>query len=337
MICTGKRSLALLLVICIALVVAGCGSDSGNSQLLSPGPVPVSVIEAEHVDVAAFPSASGKTLSDLALNATTGVQFAAANGTFLPGSNRLAFALIGQAGKFVYAPTVVYVAHGDKAPATGPYAAVTDPIVPKSAYLSTDAAADTAQLKAIYESQVRLPQTGKWSILTLTKTPQGMVGSTSRLEVVKSSRIPNVGQKAVPIHTATVTGPGPALSKIETRIPAAPAAPLHSEDFGAALGKKPIALLFATPLLCQSRVCGPVTDLLLQLQGYYGNKVAAIHQEVYANNQVKDGLTPQMQAYNLETEPWLFTIGTDGLIKARLEGAFGINAMNNAIKAAIGK
>jgi hypothetical protein len=35
------------------------------------------------------------------------------------------------------------------------------------------------------------------------------------------------------------------------------------------------------------------------------------------------------------SEPWLFTVRKDGTIAARLEGAFGINAMNAAFKAAL--
>ena len=36
---------------------------------------------------------------------------------------------------------------------------------------------------------------------------------------------------------------------------------MHDVDFADALGKKPVVLLFATPLLCQSRVYGPVADI----------------------------------------------------------------------------
>jgi hypothetical protein len=35
-----------------------------------------------------------------------------------------------------------------------------------------------------------------------------------------------------------------------------------------------------------------------------------------------------------EPEPWLFTINRNGVIAARLEGAFGINAFRQALKAA---
>ena len=56
---------------------------------------------------------------------------------------------------------------------------------------------------------------------------------------------------------------------------------MHSVSFNQVLGKKPIALLFSTPQFCISRVCGPVTDVAVQLQHEFGNRITFIHQEVY--------------------------------------------------------
>ena len=51
-----------------------------------------------------------------------------------------------------------------------------------------------------------------------------------------------------------------------------------------------MALLFATPQLCQSRVCGPVVDIALQTAAKYGDRVEFIHQEVYVDNDPAKGL-----------------------------------------------
>ncbi len=42
-----------------------------------------------------------------------------------------------------------------------------------------------------------------------------------------------------------------------------------------------------------------------------------------------------MKAFGLQTEPWLFTINRRGLIAARLEGSFGVNAVSAALQAAL--
>ena len=101
------------------------------------------------------------------------------------------------------------------------------------------------------------------------------------------------------------------------------------------LGKRPIALLFSTPQLCTSRVCGPVTDIAVAAQHAFGDRITFIHQEVYVANNPAKGLRPQLQAFHLRTEPWLFAINRRGVIVARLEGAFGRNELHTALQAAL--
>ena len=110
---------------------------------------------------------------------------------------------------------------------------------------------------------------------------------------------------------------------------------MHEKSFADVVGKKPVALLFATPQLCQSRVCGPVVDVALQIKAKYGDQVEFIHQEVYKDNDVKKGLREPLRRFNLPTEPWLFVVGSDGRITARLEGSFGLDAFEQALKTAL--
>ena len=85
---------------------------------------------------------------------------------------------------------------------------------------------------------------------------------------------------------------------------------MHSVSLNQVLGKRPVALLFSTPQLCISKVCGPVTDIAVSLQKQFGDKITFIHQEVYVDNQPTKGLRPQIKAFHLQTEPWLFTINS---------------------------
>jgi len=110
---------------------------------------------------------------------------------------------------------------------------------------------------------------------------------------------------------------------------------MHETDLREVAGKQPVVLLFATPALCQTRVCGPVVDIAAQLKKKYGDRVAFIHQEVYVDNMVKKGLRPPLESFNLRTEPWLFTLDADGRVAARLEGSFGNRAFERAIEAAL--
>jgi len=78
-----------------------------------------------------------------------------------------------------------------------------------------------------------------------------------------------------------------------------------------------------------------VTDIAVSLQHRFGNRITFIHQEVYVDNQPSKGLRPQLKAFGLQTEPWLFTIDRHGRIAARLEGSFGVNAFTAALQAAL--
>ena len=56
--------------------------------------------------------------------------------------------------------------------------------------------------------------------------------------------------------------------------PAARACPLHDVSLADVIGKgKPVAVMFATPALCQSQYCGPVLDELLDIMAPYHDKV----------------------------------------------------------------
>jgi hypothetical protein len=80
-----------------------------------------------------------------------------------------------------------------------------------------------------------------------------------------------------------------------------------------------------------------VTDVLLQLRERYGDRIAFIHQEVYVDNDPAKGLRPSLRRFRLPTEPWLFTVGADGRVAARLEGSFGLDAVERALQAAVAR
>jgi hypothetical protein len=96
-------------------------------------------------------------------------------------------------------------------------------------------------------------------------------------------------------------------------------------------------IIFATPQLCQSRVCGPVVDLVEQAKADSGNgDVAFIHMEVFRDNRIDKGIRPQLAAFHLKTEPWLFTFNRSGREAARIEGAFSARELDQAIAKAKG-
>lgn len=307
--------------------LVGCGSSSGaakNGQGVAGVPQPKQ---------ADFPPAQGRSIKQLAATLTQGPHAALANSVFVPGTaQRLAFGLLDDNQKFVYAQTAVYVARDVNSPLRGPYLAPLDSIIPSPAFRSQTTANDAAAIKAVYHADVPLPRPGAVAALIVTRLGGRDYGSVAGFKVVRSTPIPAVGQKPPRIDTPTVASAGGDVRSIDTRVPPDD---MHKVSFKDVVGKRPVTLLFATPQLCQSRVCGPVVDIEQQMESKYGARMTFIHQEVYANNNVASGLRPQLTSFHLQTEPWLFTVDRSGKISARLEGSFGVDEFQQAIEAAL--
>jgi hypothetical protein len=338
---TVRRAVPRLLVLAVVcgLVAAGCGgSDDGGAKPppgVSKKDFTKLLADASSATVADFPAAGGRTLQQMADQVKAGPQVGFATSVLTPGTDRVAFGVIDKANNFVYGKSALYIARSPGDKALGPYPAPADSLLTKPAFRSQNAAVDTSPIAQIYAADVPFPRTGTWNVLVVTKQSDGMVGAPAQVKVTSRSaeRIPDVGQTPPRVSTDTVASAAGNLAAIDTRRPFA--RDLHEVNFKDVLGKKPVALLFATPQLCQSRVCGPVVDIALQMKQQYGDRMAFIHQEVYRDNQVSKGLRTPLRQFHLQTEPWLFTIGKDGRIAARLEGSFGVNEFRRAIQAAL--
>lgn len=331
------RLLSALTVLCVAPVaLAGCGGSGEGGGATSPNakaaPASSPALASAQSPVASeFPSAQGRTLRELADTMRPGPQAGLATSLYTPGENRLAFGLIDADNAFVYGRTAVYVARRPNGPASGPFLAPADSLEVRPAFRSQTSNSTPGELKAVYHTTLDLPTPGRWFVLTATRVGADLYGATADVKVVKESKVPAAGDRAPIVDTPTLASVGNDVSKIDTRTPPSD---MHDVSLRAVHGKRPVALLFATPALCQSRVCGPVVDIAEQLKAAYGDEVAFIHNEVYVDNDPSKGLRPQLTAFGLTTEPWLFTIDANGKVAARLEGAFGIEEFRQAVEAA---
>ena len=328
---------SLSVVIAAAVLVAGCGGSDSTTPEPPPGvskkDFAADLAAASSATEADFPAVGGRTLQQIADTARAGNQVGFASSVFNPGDNRVAFGVIDKSNSFVYGKSAVYIARDPTDKALGPYPAPADTLLTKPAFRSQNAAVESSPIAQIYAARVPFPKTGDYAVLVVTKQGEGLTGAPAQVRVTPNGQIPNVGDRPPRVSTDTVARAAGNLAAIDTRRPFAPS--LHKTNFKDVLGKKPVALLFATPQLCQSRVCGPVVDIALQMQQKYGDRMAFIHQEVYRDNQVSKGLRAPLQAFHLQTEPWLFTIGRDGRVAARLEGSFGVKEFQEAIQAAL--
>ena len=290
---------------------------------------------AQAVTAGDFPAAGGRTLQQVADTAgNAGPELGLASSVFTVGEDRVAFGIIDDRSGFVYGKTALYVARGPDQPAAGPYPAPADVLVTQGRYRSKQAATEADPFAAVYAAQVPFKRAGRYSILAVTQVDGKNVAAPGQIKVIaaRDDRIPGVGDRPPKVETDTLGSARGDVASIDTRVPPSD---MHAKSFADVVGRKPVALLFATPQLCQSRVCGPVIDVALELKAKYGDRVEFIHQEVYADNDPNKGLREPLQRFNLPTEPWLFIVGRDGRITARLEGSFGLGAFERALKTAL--
>jgi len=324
----------LAAVVCLGLSACGGGEEGPPPDPIEQVPdtpgLREAVADARVPDPASFPPPEGKTLQQIADQVKAGPQAALATSVLTTGESRFTFGVIGQDGKPIYGPTAVYIAPTPADPAQGPFVAPADILLTEDRYKSKQAAVETDPFAAVYAANLEFKQAGQWAVLVATRSGAQFVGAPTQVQVKTKAtdEIPDVGDRAPRVATDTLETVKGDKALLDTRMPPSD---MH-EDFKTVVGKKPVALLFATPQLCESRVCGPVADIALQLRAKYGKEMEFIHQEVWTDNNPQQGLRAPLKAFNLESEPWLFVIDKRGKVTARLEGSFGVDAFESAVK-----
>jgi hypothetical protein len=311
----------------LALIV-GCGSDDGDEGGADAPPV------ASPED---FPDPAGKTLARLRREyGMGGLVLVRSVSQLEPGKNRFGFGLFdpGRA-QIADARVALYLARKGGGPVKGPLIARYESLKVKPQFGSRGVEVDPDAAKTVYAAELDFPAAGDYELLGLVLLDDRLVVATSSggpLRVLKDGPAPEVGERAPRTHTPTKTDVGGDLRQIDTRVPPSS---MHDADFADVLGKKPVVLLFATPALCQSRVCGPVVDIAEQVKAEHGEGAEFIHMEIYNDNEVEKGFRPQVTRWRLPTEPWLFAVDRRGRIAARLEGAFSARELEEAVDAAV--
>ncbi|MGA8803138.1 MAG: hypothetical protein WB866_00475 [Solirubrobacterales bacterium] len=322
-----KTLVAIALPLAVALV-AGCGgSDNGTGSRSKPAPA-----------VSEFPSAQGQTLRQIVLSAGggQGPVVSPAAGYFHLGTNRFPFGVFTTGREQITNATVALYAapgRGVDGQAIGPFPARIEDLTTQPSFQAKTTADDPAAAQVAYVSDIPFDKPGPWEFAALIKS-----GGSFQYSLLPSPNpvgeypMPQVGQKTPVIHTLTA-GEVSNISQIDTRVPPDD---MHGDDFADVVGKEPVVLLFATPALCQSRVCGPVTDIAEQVKQQYGDKVAFIHQEIYNNNRINDGPRPQMTAFHQNTEPWAYVIDRTGKVSTVLQGPFSVQELQSAVQKVAG-
>jgi hypothetical protein len=207
---------------------------------------------------------------------------------------------------------------------------------PFSGYARTGDRSPKTVFPGVYVAQVRIPGPGLWTVAV--RATDGGDQAVGVGHVYAAAEVQNgVGSKAISVGTPV--GSGARLGQICTRTPPDP---MHYISLDRALGNgKPTVVVFSTPALCESQLCGPVTDeVLLLFQKYGPEKANFVHVEEFLPGADLKPPTPTFahrapafKAWGLETEPWVFVIDSKGVIRARFQYEAVAPAIESALRA----
>ncbi len=344
-----------------ALPASGCGggSDSGGAAAATAASAPAPPRSE-------FPKAEGKDLREIVKEADGHAELivSPAAQVFHRGENRFPFGVfhpdrsqVDDAKVAIYVAKVPLVKGGGSGtgengrqkkgalararrealeqPAIGPFPAAIESLATKPAFRAKVTVEDPDTAAVVYSTNIDFTSDGEWKAAALIEQGGETVATLlPSVTVGEFKRVPRLGQRPPKIHTPTAADVGGDLSKLTTRVPPDTQ---NRVDFAEALGREPIFLLFATPQFCQSRVCAPVVDVAEQVKHRFGDRAAFIHMEIYNDNDPSKGVRPQVRAFRLPSEPWLFAIDRQGVIRAEIEGAFGVRRMTEVVEDVIGE
>ena len=297
---------AAVLIAISCLILAGCGG-SGGSRTASEETT----------------TARADTLE--ALWRAPGDDVAVVPGTtdYGVGENRISFLVVDDTSKAVERPAArVWIAHGLK---EKPYAETVARL--ERIGVPGGSAADFTN---IYVAHVNTPKPGRYWILAEPIGGSRRIQALGNLDVGPQPQAPDVGDRAIASKTPTLGSTGGNLKALTTA--RRPDRALYRTSVAQALAaKQPFVVSFATPLFCQSRTCGPVVDIVSAVAKRHP-KVRFIHVEIYAGNDPANGPNRWFEQWRLPTEPYTFVVDRTGVIRARLQGAFGADELEQAVE-----
>jgi hypothetical protein len=175
-----------------------------------------------------------------------------------------------------------------------------------------------SDVRGLYISRLTFAHPGPWGIELQARDDSGSL-ATAHLTVMVSdtSQTPALSSPA-PRSRNLVAADVRDLRQIDTSQKPDPR--LHRVRIVDAIAqRKPQLIVFATPQFCTSRMCGPVVEIVRQLLPEYNKQVAFAHQEIWQDFASKK-VFPTVEEWRLVSEPWIFIVDSDGIIRAKFEG-----------------
>lgn len=195
----------------------------------------------------------------------------------------------------------------------------------------------------VYATRVTLDRPGFWEVRVVGSLDGAELVTEASFEVYDQPFNPFPGDDA-PRTVQLLAGDARARpGAIDSRADedgTVPDPELHAVTVADAIAAaRPVMVVVSTPVYCVSRFCGPITDTVQQLQARYGDRMAFVHLEVWADfdNQVIGAAAAEwiLREGAEGAEPWVFLVGADGKVVERWDNVASDLELEAAIEAVL--
>ncbi len=199
-----------------------------------------------------------------------------------------------------------------------------------------------------YVAMTDFPVAGDWKAIFITQapdSPQEAIGVS--FQVQEELPVVDLGEKGPASVTPTAADVDGDLKQISTDLNPDPSFYELSVSDAMAAGT-PFVLIFATPAFCQSAQCGPTLERIKKAAATAPDDIAFINVEPYQttftegrlqpvldeNGQLKS--VPSVDEWGILSEPWIFAVDGDGIVRGSFEGVATDEELNAAFEAISG-
>ena len=185
--------------------------------------------------------------------------------------------------------------------------------------------------RGVYVVPVQLTSEGLWGLLLEMSSEEGDEFARLRFSVRERQDAPRVGERAPSVDSRTRADVS-TLAELSSDQDPEPGLYMLSIAEALALDK-PLLLTFATPAFCHSRTCAPVLQAVKTVWREFSTEVSGVHVEVFENPDSPERLVEAeaFVAWRLPSEPWVFVIDADGVIRYAFEGAVTEEELRSAM------
>lgn len=201
--------------------------------------------------------------------------------------------------------------------------------------------AEASSATGVYETTVGFDRPGTWGVGVAATIDGETQRGTATFVVQAEPQVVAVGEPAPRTNNATVGGNAPPAA-LDSRAAVGgeektPDPVLHDTTIADAIeAGRPVVVVVSTPVYCESRFCGPITETIEELAGTYGDRAEFVHLEVWGdfeNQELNAAAAEWIQTDQGGNEPWVFLVDAEGNLAARWDNVLDLDALQSDLDA----